>query len=45
MHGLSNFQKRKLKEDDHLENQGLDGKTIIHWFLQKYSERLWSRSV
>jgi hypothetical protein len=45
MHGLSNFQKRKLKEGVHLEDQGLDGRTILQWVLQKYFGRVVSRSV
>jgi hypothetical protein len=33
MHGLSNFQKRRLKEGVHLEDEVLDGKTILPWGL------------
>jgi hypothetical protein len=38
------FWWRNLRERDHLEDPGLDGKIILSWIFRKWDVRSWTES-
>jgi hypothetical protein len=38
----SNFQSDILKERDHCEDLGVDGRIILIWILEKHHKRVWT---
>jgi len=34
-----------MRERDHLEDQGLDGRIILRWIFRKWDVRAWIRSI
>ena len=39
------FWWRNLKEGDHLEGTGVDGKIILKWIFEKLDVRVWTGSI
>ena len=35
----------KLRDRDHLEDPGIDGRIILRWILRKWGMVLWTRSI
>jgi hypothetical protein len=49
MHGkyknACNILVGEVKVIDHLEDQGVNERTILEWILEKYGVRLWTRYI
>jgi len=39
------FEWRKMRERDHLENPGIDGKIILRWIFWKWAVGAWARLI
>ena len=38
------FGGKNLRERDHLEDSGVDGRIILRWIFRKWDVRLWTES-
>ena len=39
------FWCRNLRERDHLENPGIDGRIILRWIIRKWDVGAWTGSI
>jgi hypothetical protein len=42
---IQGFGGGKLREGDHLENPGVDGRIILRWVFRKWDVRAWTGSM
>ena len=42
---IKGFGGGNLRERDHLEDPGIDGRIILRWVFRKWDVRLWTGSI
>jgi hypothetical protein len=42
---IQGFGGGKLREGDHLENPGVDGRIMLRWIFRKWDVRAWTGSM